>query len=386
MSNVVKRMILVLLASSFITSITIFTFSHRGAGETRVHAAPAVVPLSVYFGSDNDQFYALDAPHGYLRWSYQYQSGGNTWSPAVVVLGKVYFEVSNSASTAVQALSNIDGSVRWSFPFPAGTSGKNGIAVANGIIYFAVNSSTGAGRIYALNTKDGSVAWTYTAATPDQSFGNPIVVNGVVYAAEKSSAGHPPHIYALNATTGASDWSNTIPAAAGTNLASANGVIYFGDRVSSLYAVSAADGSSIWTSQVDGGPASTPTIGGNGDIYYASTTNYVTAVHTSDGSFVWHYLVGKPFTSTVSPILYSGGVYIGSMDLNMYAFQASTGTLIWKQKVGVAITTTAGIKNGIIHVGLIRGALRTLNVSDGLERWFFHTNGTIATSSPPAEG
>src|SRR2546430_2599393 len=294
MSNVVKRMILVLLALSFITSITIFTFSHRGAGETRVHAAPAVVPLSVYFGSDNDQFYALDAPHGYMRWSYQYQSGGNTWSPAVVVLGKVYFEVSNSASTAVQALSNIDGSVRWSFPFPAGTSGKNGIAVANGIIYFAVNSSTGAGRIYALNTQNGWVAWTYTAPTSDQSFGNPLVVNGIVYAAEKSSSGGNPKLYALDATTGALDWAHTIPAAAATNLASANGVIYFGDRVSSLYAVSATDGTSIWTSQVDGGPASTPTIGGNGDIYYASTTSYVTAVHTSNGSFVWHYLVGKP--------------------------------------------------------------------------------------------
>ena len=281
MSKFVKRAILALLALSFITSVTVFTLTHQGI--SRAHAAPSStgVPLSVYFGSDNDAFYALDAPHGYLRWSYQYQQGGNTWSPAAAIVGKVFFEVANSASTAVQALSNIDGSVPWSFPFPAGTSSKNGIAVANGIIYFAVNSSTGAGSIYALNTKDGSVAWTSTAATPDQSFGNPIVVNGVVYAAEKSSAGHPPHIYALNATTGALDWSNTIPVAAGTNLASANGVIYFGDRVSSLYAVSAADGSSIWTSQVDGGPASTPTIGGNGDIYYASTTNYVTAVHAN---------------------------------------------------------------------------------------------------------
>src|SRR5260370_3900285 len=154
MSKFVKRAILALLALSFITSVTVFTLTHQGI--SRAHAAPSSigVPLSVYFGSDNDQFYALDAPHGYMRWSYQYQSGGNTWSPAVVVLGKIYFEVSNRASTAVQALSNIDGSVHWSFPFPAGTSGKNGIAGANGIIYFAVDSSTGAGRIYALTAED----------------------------------------------------------------------------------------------------------------------------------------------------------------------------------------------------------------------------------------
>ena len=100
----------------------------------------------------------------------------STWhQTANVVFGKIYFEVFNSSSAAVEALSNIDGSVRWSFPIPAGTSGKNGIAVANGVIYFV-------------------------------------------------------------------------------------------DRVASLYAVSATDGSSIWSSQVDGGPTSTVTIGGRGIV------------------------------------------------------------------------------------------------------------------------
>ncbi len=79
MSNIVKRTILVLLALSFTTSVTVFTLTHQGT--SRAHAAAVTgVPLSVYFGSDNDAFYALDAPHGYLRWSYQYQQGANTWS------------------------------------------------------------------------------------------------------------------------------------------------------------------------------------------------------------------------------------------------------------------------------------------------------------------
>jgi outer membrane protein assembly factor BamB len=138
----------------------------------------------------------------------------------------------------------------------------------------------------------------------------------------------------------------------------------------------------IWNSQVDGGPFSTPTIGSN-LIYYASKTNYVTAVNASDGSLAWHYLVGKPFAPTVSPALYQTGVYIGALNKNVYALQATTGTLIWQRPIGVPITTTASIANGIIHVGLQKGSLRTLNVSNGLERWYFHTNGVIATSSPP---
>src|SRR5260370_40668784 len=212
MSKFVKRAILALLALSFITSVTVFTLTHQGI--SRAHAAPSSigVPLSVYFGSDNDAFYALDAPHGYLRWSYQYQQGGNTWSPAAAIVGKVFFEVANSASAAVQALSTSDGSVRWSFIFPAQTFGKAGIAVANNIIYFAVDSSVSSGRIYALNTKDGSVAWTYTASSLDQSFGNPLVVNGVLYATEQSSiTGNTPQLYALNATDGTFIWSTGRP-------------------------------------------------------------------------------------------------------------------------------------------------------------------------------
>ncbi len=83
MSHTVKRSILLLLALSFLASATVLTFTHRGVSH-------AVTALSVYFGSDNDYFYALDAPHGTLRWTYQYQQGGNTWSPAVVVNGVLF--------------------------------------------------------------------------------------------------------------------------------------------------------------------------------------------------------------------------------------------------------------------------------------------------------
>src|SRR5258706_7801627 len=111
-----KRITLALLALSLVASVTFFTLSSRGVGNA--HAAPAVpkapsssVPLSVYFGSDYDQFYALDATSGALRWKYQYQNGGNEWSPANVVNSIVYFEVIGGSSDAVEALNTSDGSV-----------------------------------------------------------------------------------------------------------------------------------------------------------------------------------------------------------------------------------------------------------------------------------
>ncbi len=399
MLHIVKRALFVLLALSFISGITAFALTHRGV--SNVHAAstrPDATTLSVYFGSDNDKFYALTAADGFYRWSYQYPPGGDIWSPAVVVNGVIYFEVSNSSSTAVVSLRS-DGSKRWIFTFPAQTYGKSAIAVANGAVYFAVDSNVGTSYIYALNTKDtsgtgnGTVLWTHPAAA-GKYFGNPIVANGKLYVAQYPSvSGNPTQLVALNATDGTKVWSPppALPARPKTNLAESNGVIYFGDVTGSLDAFNETTKSLKWSSQVDGGPISTPTPT-SGVIYYASANNFVTAVNASNGSLHWDYSAGKPFAVTVSPVLYSHVIYIGSTNTNMYAINTdgssfgAAGTLFWKTKIGTPITTTAAVKNNIVHIGLQNGTLRTLNASfpnPGKQRWFYHSNGSIYTSSPP---
>src|SRR5260370_4421003 len=175
MSNTVKRSILLLLALSFLASAAVLTFTHRGVSH-------AVTALSVYFGSDNDYFYALDAPHGTLRWTYQYQQGGNTWSPAVVVNGVLFFEGANSSSTAAVSLRN-DGSKRWIYTFPAQTSCADAVAVANNLGYFSVNSNVSTSNIDALNIAGGPTGLTYDAGNHGH-FGNPVAYNGVLYVAE----------------------------------------------------------------------------------------------------------------------------------------------------------------------------------------------------------
>src|SRR5260370_38864088 len=128
MSNTVKRSILLLLALSFLASAAVLTFTHRGVSH-------AVTALSVYFGSDNDYFYALDAPHGTLRWTYQYHQGGNTWSPAVEVNAVLFFSAANSSSTAAVSLTN-HGSKCWIYTFPAQTTGANPVSLVTNLKQF----------------------------------------------------------------------------------------------------------------------------------------------------------------------------------------------------------------------------------------------------------
>jgi outer membrane protein assembly factor BamB len=405
MSHTIKRTTLLLLALTFLASATIFTFVQRGVFNAHASASgsklyvPAVSGVSIYFGSDNDGLYALDAAHGLLRWPspYEFPPGGDTWSPIIVVTGVLYLEVSNSTNTAVVSLRS-DSSKRWTFTFPAQSYGEHAIAVDNGAVYFAVDSSIGSSYIYALSAKNGSILWTKAAAAGEY-FGNPVVTNGVLYVAQfPFVTGNPTQLVALNSTNGTVVWSTPpdLPAQPSTNLAESNGVIYFGDVTGSLDAFNETTAHLNWRSQIDGGPVSTPTLVSN-VIYYASASDFVTAVNVSDGSLHWHYLIGKPFATTVSPVMYDHVIYIGSMNTYMYAINAdgssfgAVGTPYWRTKIGTSITTTAVVKNNIVHVGLQNGTLRTLNatgangVIPGKQRWFFHSNGCICTSSPPAE-
>src|SRR5205807_908874 len=136
-----------------------------------------------------------------------------------------------------------DGSKRWLYQFPTQTVGRNALAVANGLVYFAVDSSVGNSTLYALNAKDGSLAWTHEAQA-NNSFGNPVVDNSTVYVAEIPNSGSItiPQLDALNASDGLVTWTQVLTTTPRTNLAAANGVIYFGASDSSLHAINETDG------------------------------------------------------------------------------------------------------------------------------------------------
>jgi hypothetical protein len=178
-----------------------------------VQSCPAVANGVVYVGSDDGNFYALNASTGAKLWSYA--AGGPDSSPEVAN-GVVYFSTPNGT---VYALNASTGAKLWTY-----TAG-NGLevqvpAVANGVVYVGSDDS----NVYALNASTGAKLWTYTTTSSVESV--PAVANGVVYIGSTDG-----NMYALNASTGAKLWSST--AASGTP-AVVNGTLYVGGSAFSV--------------------------------------------------------------------------------------------------------------------------------------------------------
>jgi outer membrane protein assembly factor BamB len=135
-------------------------------------SSPAVVNGVVYFGSGDDNIYALDASTGAKLWSFA-----------------------------------THGSVRSS------------PALANGVVYFGTfDISSFSGDFYALNANTGAKLWSYNTGYIESS---PAVANGVVYIGSDNN-----NVYALNANTGALLWKYVTGNAVETSPAVANGVVY----------------------------------------------------------------------------------------------------------------------------------------------------------------
>jgi outer membrane protein assembly factor BamB len=104
-----------------------------------IYSVPAVAQDTVFFGSEDRNFYAVNAGTGASRW--EHTTGGYNFSSPATADGAVYF---GSLDQYVYSLDALTGAVRWKYL----TNGQitAGPAVAGGVVY----ARTDAGEIYAI--------------------------------------------------------------------------------------------------------------------------------------------------------------------------------------------------------------------------------------------
>jgi outer membrane protein assembly factor BamB len=131
-------------------------------------SSPCVVDGRVYFGSYDDNVYALDALTGEKLWNYT--TGGYVSSSPAVAYGKVYV---GSDDNKIYCLDETTGALLWDHP--TGSWVSSSPAVADGMIFVGSYDN----ETYALNANTGDVVWSYTTGGPVVS--SPAVADGVVY-------------------------------------------------------------------------------------------------------------------------------------------------------------------------------------------------------------
>jgi outer membrane protein assembly factor BamB len=170
------------------------------------------------------------------------------------------------SSARVIALDAATGETLWQAPIGAALYAE--IALGDGLLF----TFTGLNSLVALSQSTGEVVWSYPSGGLVGS-GSPVVEAGVVYIGSSDES-----VRAVDIATGQELWRSSIPHTTvnqpendafyltADSFAVAGGTVFATGDGGILYALSAKDGSHLWSVQTQGNILGTPAVA-NGTVY-----------------------------------------------------------------------------------------------------------------------
>jgi outer membrane protein assembly factor BamB len=314
----------------------------------------------VYFSSDNDVLYALDAD-GMPLW--EHHLGYSPAIPMVGTDGTIYVATSNAGPTLC-AISP-DGFLRWESQ-EVGNLYASPVMNSDGFII--VYSSEG---VLSKLDVDGNLIWSIQVGTSNMSeYSSPAIgPSGEIYVGSRDH-----NLYAVS-PSGSVMWMFETGYEIGDapSIAS-DGAIYIASRDTYVYALS-PDGSLDWQYPTSFGVNFTPAIAADGTVYINS--GYSISALTSSGDLKWRFDCKEEFRSDPT-IGGDGTVYFGDYSGMFYALSPA-GELKWFYDTGAPIRGNASIgPDGTVYVGNNDGwlfAFQTANESFSISGQVLGTDG-----------
>ena len=273
-------------------------------------SSPAIANGLVYFGSGDNNVYAVDAATGAERW--KFTTGNVVHASPAVSNGVVYV---GSWDRNLYALDAGSGKEIWRFQTGNDTTIYNQVgiassaAVAGGIVFFGCRD----GHFYAVDATSGKEKWSH-----DNKMGwviaSPAVKNGAVYFPTSDGT----RFKALDAATGALKYSIENKAVSFSSPAIVNDVVYFGSSEGRLSALDLRTGAMKAQFETDGFKANSPQyIDDKGRIKSGS----LYPERTLDGLIIGLNRMFTLGSILSSPVVADGVLYVGSTDGNLYALR-----------------------------------------------------------------
>ena len=286
---------------------------------SRIASSPAVVDGKVYIGPDDGTIYCLDAYNGSLLWSTyaggyveaNFGAAVNLRSSPTVTGDRVYV---GSLDENVYSLDADTGDVTWTYQ----TEGyiTSSPAVVDGVVYIISQEPDSAG-LYMLNAPNGDlirrIEIPYVLANRGTDMhSSPAVAEGMIFAASNKQ-----EYYGINTATGEVLWKFTDPDAEEFIIASPiyhDGVVFLVDQFF-IVAVDAFNGDVLWQSFVGTEFYVSPSYA-DGKLYITSDQRGMYVLNATDGSKISFFATNS--NSWSSPTLYEGKAYVGNNDWNLY--------------------------------------------------------------------
>ena len=332
--------------------------------------------------------------------------------PAPINTDQIYI----NANHTISRLDAASHKQLWSFPMlvPNGVENIGTQAQVIGSVLYTLGTGSDGYYSYALNTSNGSLRWRFKVQYQSQDLslvaGDQLIANGRVYLSEASGVNGYTLVTALDALTGTMLWKHRyngtgisyyghyIDPTVGILLEGATGEALYGtistgqgdQALTTIFAISAKNGSVLWKKQVS-------TAHEMPDLSGGLVVDGVLCISTSQSGSPHLYgfdaLTGEPKWSipldgeTYNFAASNGVVYIGTahfsgvgMDVpatsgSLYAVRAKDGAQFWRYKAQAGVSSPI-VQNGTIVVSVSRQDSKTpqqsivaLDASQGTVRW-----------------
>lgn len=336
----------------------------RFQAEAPIRSTPALAAGKLLFGSDDGNFYAIDAMTGVERW--RFRAGGGISSSAAVARGVAYFTAWDGALYAVSVAT---GRLRWKIAFGPDLGIQNywdfytsSPTLAGGMLYVG----SGDGHVYAIDPASGRKAWQYDAgarvrATPAVS--GDFVVFGTMDG----------HVHAIDRRTGARRWRFATEGASHTYETKRNdttsvvtppsiggGIVTVGARDGFMYGLDLATGAQRWKITHDGA-SWILTTAVQGDRVYSGSGSafFIQSAALATGVEQWRFATPA---AVFSPVALAGGVLVAT-DLtgDIHALNAADGTELWRFPLGERAFGGVLLGEGVVYAAADNGMLYALD-------------------------
>jgi outer membrane protein assembly factor BamB len=332
---------------------------YRGSGPRQLHgvkwkfatgdrivSSPVWYEGAVYFGSDDNNVYAVDAATGRQNW--KFSANGPVPSTPAVAAGTVYFASYDGKFYAVDAQT---GKLKWKF-------------------------ATGGERRFEAKGIHGMQPKNQTIADPwDVYLSSPVVAQGAVYFGSGDG-----NFYALDAASGELRWKFATGDVVHASPAFDSGTLYFGSWDTYLYAVDAASGKEKWRFKSGDDPLihnqigfqSSPAVV-NGVVYTGCRDSNVYALDAATGKEKWKFFNDLSWVIT-SPAVIAGKVVFATSDSSLFrVVDAATGKESLKQTSKAYVFASPAVAGDVVYVGILNGSLEARDLNTGALLWEFQT-------------
>lgn len=178
-------------------------------------------------------------------------------------------------------------------------------------------------------------------------------------------------------------WSRDLGGSVDSSPAVVGGVVFVGNSLGQMHALSAADGTVLWQFETAGAVVSSPAVA-DGLVVFGSVDRFLYALRADTGELVWRYRTYGPIIS--SPTCADGVVYFTSMGGRAYAVALPDGALIWQSPQGEAIQCSPAVGGGVVYFGDDAGKIHALAVPDGSRVWEQQHQGRVVAGPTVGAG